>query len=245
VQTLAFNLPNDERVREAKGCKKVMLRNICHAKFDKILQPIAGELIDKNQLPLVTFEAYFNHILLHEFTHGLGPGRLVLEDGTETTVGKALRERYSAIEEAKADVGGEYNIYYLISEGVFPEKLEKEAAVSFLAGFFRSVRFGVEEAHGRANMIAFNYFREKGAYLLDQETGLWSVDFEKIEDAVKSLLHELLIIQADGSYESAGRLINKYGNMGNDVKRSLAKLEKVPVDIVPIYSIEEEFGSVK
>ncbi|MCD6380135.1 peptidase [bacterium] len=245
VQTLAFNLPNDERVREAKGCKKVMLRNICRAKFEKILLPIAGEVIDKKQLPLVTFEAYFNHILLHEFTHGLGPGRLVLEDGTETTVGKALRERYSAIEEAKADVGGEYNFYYLIREGVFPEKLERETAVSLLAGFFRSVRFGVEESHGRANMIAFNYFRKKGAYLLDQETGLWSVDFEKITEAVKSLLHELLIIQAHGSYESAGSLIEEYGNMGNDVKQSLLKLAKIPVDIIPGYSIEEKFESVE
>ncbi|HMA76697.1 MAG TPA: hypothetical protein VKO43_05285 [Candidatus Krumholzibacteriaceae bacterium] len=245
VQTLAFNLPNDERVREAKGCKKVMLRNICRAKFDKILLPIAGRVISEEQQPLVTFDGYFNHILLHEFTHGLGPGNIVLEDGTETTVAKVLRERYSAIEEAKADVGGEYNFYYLIGENLFPEELEKEAAVTFLAGFFRSVRFGIDESHGRANMIAFNYFREKGAYILDDETGRWKADFEKVKGAVESLLHELLMIQARGSYQAAGNLIDKYGEMGNDVKESLSKLEEIPVDIIPEYSIEDKFTAEK
>ncbi|MDD3643151.1 MAG: peptidase, partial [Candidatus Krumholzibacteria bacterium] len=136
VQTLAFNLPNDERVQEAKGSKKVMLRNIIHAKFDKILVPIAERVIAKEQLPGVTFDAYYNHILLHEFSHGLGPGRITLADGTETTAQKALKECHSAIEEAKADIVGEHNIYYLIDDGFFGRGLESEAAVTFLAGFF-------------------------------------------------------------------------------------------------------------
>ncbi len=242
VQTLAFNLPNDERVREAKGCKKVMLRNMCHAKFDKILMPIAERLVAKDQLKYVTFDAYFNHILLHEFSHGLGPGTITLEDGTVTTVNKMLSNTYSAIEEAKADVVGEYNFYYLIDEGFYDGKLEKETAVSFLAGFFRSVRFGVDEAHGRANMIIFNFMKEKGAYRQDPGTGLWSVDFAVAKDAVVELSRELLMIQARGDYDAAQKYIEKYGMMGEDVAASLKRLEEVPVDIVPSFEIEKKYA---
>ncbi|MBN1163203.1 MAG: peptidase [Candidatus Krumholzibacteriota bacterium] len=242
VQTLAFNLPNDERVREAKGCKKVMLRNICHAKFDKILLPIAQALIAENQRGYVTFDSYFNHILLHEFSHGLGPGKIVLADGTETTVNKILSNTYSAIEEAKADVVGEYNFYYLIDEGFYDRGFEKEAAVTFLAGFFRSVRFGVDEAHGRANMIIFNYMKEKGIYRLDDETGRWSVDFARVREAVRDLSQEILMIQARGDYEGAREFIEQYGEMGDDVARALAKLGGVPVDIEPHFEIEEKFA---
>ena len=242
VQTLAFNLPNDERVQAAKGSKKVMLRNICHAKFDKILMPIAERLIAKEQLPRVTFDAYFNHILLHEFSHGLGPGFITLEDGTETTAQKALREAHSAIEEAKADVVGQYNLYYLIDDGFFPRRLTEETAVTYLAGFFRSVRFGIDSAHGRANMLAFNYFKEKGAYVQDQATGAWSVDPDRIRDAVKALSRDILMLQARGDYDGAKKFMEKYGTMGDDVKASLSKLEGIPVDIEPQFAIEKEYA---
>ncbi len=239
TQTLAFNLPNDERVREAKGSKKVMLRNICRAKFEKILRPIASLLVAEDQLPMVTFDGYFTHILLHEFSHGLGPGIIETDEG-EIDVRKALRETYSSIEEAKADVVGEYNIYYLIDEGVYQDNLRKEAAVTFLAGFFRSVRFGVDSAHGMANLIAFNYFVEKGAYLYDGGSGHWSVDFEKIEDAVTSLSRKVLMIQAVGSYDEAKALIEKYGKLSAEAESSLERLKGIPVDIVPEYMIEEK-----
>lgn len=243
VQTIAFNLPNDERVREAKGCKKVMLRNICRAKFDGILSPIAGTVVAADQRGYVTFDAYFNHILLHEFSHGLGPGRIVLEGEGETTVNKALKETYSAIEEAKADVVGQYNFYYLIGEGFFPERLSKETAVTYLAGFFRSVRFGIEAAHGRANMIAFNYFKEKGAYKLDVSSGHWSVDFDRIGDAVRELSAEILMIQALGDYEGAKQFIARYGEMGEDVRESIARLGSIPVDIEPRFALEKEYAT--
>ena len=243
VQTLAFNLPNDERVREAKGSKKVMLRNISRAKFKMILTPIAERLIDTDQLKYMTFDAYFNHTLLHEFSHGLGPGRIKLADGTETTVNKALKETYSAIEEGKADVVGQYNYYYLIDEGFFPGSMMKETAVTFLAGFFRSVRFGVEEAHGRANMIAFNYLKEKGAYLQDPNTHLWKVDFGKVRGAITDLAHDILMIQALGDYEKAKAFVAKYGVMGDDVKGSLARLEGIPVDIVPVFELDKKYGA--
>ncbi len=243
VQTLAFNLPNDERVREAKGSKKVMLRNVIHAKFDEILMPIAERLIAKDQLAHVTFDAYYNHILLHEFSHGLGPGRIVLADGTETTARKALKEAHSSVEEAKADIVGEYNIYYLIDEGFFGPELEQDAAVTFLAGFFRSVRFGAESAHGRANMVIFNHMREKGVYSYDEDTGRWSVDTGKTRDAVEELSARILTIQAMGDYDAARDLLERYGKMDPDVETSLKKLERahLPVDIVPRFELEKKF----
>ncbi len=240
VQTIAFNLPNDERVHEAKGSKKVMLRNMCKAKFDKILVPIAEKIIDPDLLPLVTFEAYFNHILLHEFSHGLGPGRITLEDGTETTCDKAMRENHSTIEEAKADVVGQYNFYYLIKEGFYESRLENETAVTFLAGFFRSVRFGAESAHGKANMIAFNYLKEKGAYKQDAD-GYWTVDIEKAKVAVRELSSKILMLQALGDYGGSKEFMEKYGVMGPDVRASLEKLGDIPIDILPRFAIEKEF----
>ena len=242
VQTLAFNLPNDERVREAKGSKKVMLRNICHAKFDRILYPIAERVLAKDQLGYVTFDAYFNHILLHEFSHGLGPGKLTLADGTETTVNLELKNTYSINEEAKADIVGEYNFYYLIDDGFFDRKLEKETAVTFLAGFFRSVRFGTDSAHGGANMIIFNYMKEKGAYAQDPATGLWSVDFAKAREAVTGLAREILAIQALGDFKASTELIEKYGKMGDDVRESLSRLGDVPKDIVPSFEIDKRYA---
>ena len=241
VQTIAFNLPNDERVHEAKGSKKVMLRNMCRAKFEKILKPIAGVVLAPDILPYVTFDAYFNHILLHEFSHGLGPGRITLPDGSETTSDKAMRENHSVIEEAKADVVGQYNFYYLIGEGFYEDRLEMETAVTFLAGFFRSVRFGAESAHGRANMIAFNYLKEKGAYLHDEATGLWSVDIAKAKSAVKDLSTEILMLQAMGDYGGSHEFIDKYGEMGQDVRDSLARLGDIPIDILPRFAIEMEY----
>jgi hypothetical protein len=242
VQTIAFNLPNDERVREAKGSKKVMLRNIGKAKFEKILMPIAERVIVPDLVPYVTFDAYFNHTLLHEFSHGLGPGTIKLEDGTETTVNKALRELYSGIEEGKADIVGEYNIYYLVDEGFFPETLTKETAVTDLAGFFRSVRFGIDEAHGKASMAIFNYLREKGAYFRDPATGLWSVDFTKIQEAVRSLAREILLIEARGDYDGAKAFLARYAEMPDEIKTQLEGLKGIPVDIEPRFVLESAFG---
>ena len=242
VQTIAFNLPNDERVRTAKGSKKVMLRNISRAKFEKILMPIARQVIAPELLPYVTFDTYFNEILLHEISHGLGPGVIKLPDGTETTVNKALRELYSGTEEAKADIVGEYNFYYLIDEGFFPEALAKETGVTYLAGFFRAVRFGVGEAHGKAVMAIFNYLKEKGAYVRDPATGLWSVDFTKIREAVASLSREILLLEARGDYEGTKAFMDKYCVMDPDVKAQIDGIKGVPVDIEPRFVLETAFG---
>ncbi|MDD4858011.1 MAG: peptidase, partial [Candidatus Krumholzibacteria bacterium] len=242
VQTIAFNLPNDERVRTAKGSKKVMLRNVCRAKFDKILVPIAQQTLSPDILPLVTFDAYFDHTLLHEFSHGLGPGVIKLPDGTETTVNKSLRELYSGVEEAKADIVGQYNIYYLVDEGFFPEALTKETAVTYLAGFFRAVRFGVGEAHGKAVMAIFNYLKERGAYVRDPATGLWSVDFTKIKGAVAAMSHDILMLEARGDYDGTKAFMDKYGAMDTDVRAQLDGIKGVPIDIEPRFVLESALG---
>jgi hypothetical protein len=225
VQTIAFNLPNDERVRNAKGSKKVMLKNISRAKYDKILIPIAEAILDPAQLDKVDFDTYFSNTLMHEFAHGLGPG---------------LKDLYSGIEEAKADICGLYNTGFLIEEGFFPKDLADKAYITFLPGFFRAIRFGIHKAHGKANMIEFNYMKEKGAIVYNEATAKFSVDFDKMPGAVKSLTNELLMIQAKGDYDAAKKMIDSYGNMTPDVEKVLEKLKTIPTDIEPIYMIDKK-----
>jgi hypothetical protein len=238
VQTIAFNLPNDERVRNAKGSKKVMLKNISKAKYDKILIPIAETILDPKQLSKVDFDTYFSNTLMHEFAHGLGPGDITMPDGRETTVNLELKDLYSAIEEAKADICGLYNTGYLVEQGFFPKEHADKAHITFLPGFFRAIRFGIHKAHGKANMIEFNYMKEKGAVVYDEATEKFHVDLDKMPAAVKDLAHELLMIQAKGDYEAAKKLIDTYGNMTPDVEKVLAKLETIPTDIEPIYPFD-------
>ncbi|MBN2009164.1 peptidase [candidate division KSB1 bacterium] len=237
VQTLAFNLPNDERVREAKGSKKVMLKNIAHAKFDKIYMPIANIVLAADMLELLSFDGWYTHILMHEVTHGLGPGMLKQEDGSSVPASKLLKETYSAIEECKADVGGMYTFAYLCKKGIFPVSQEKGIYPTYLAGIFRSVRFGADEAHGIANMIAFNYILEQGGFEYIGEIEKFKVNDKKIRDAVSNLLNNLLSIEATGNYDAAIELINNYGAMPENMKTVIAKLANVPVDIRPEFEI--------
>ena len=239
VQTIAFNLPNDERVREAKGSKKVMLKNILMAKFNKILMPIVEKVIVADQLPDVSFDAYFNHVLLHEVSHGLGPGTLILPNGEKTTVNKMLADSYSTLEEAKADVCGNYNVQFLIDQSVFPKELEQSLYATYLGGMFRSVRFGIESAHARANMIQFNYLMAKDAFQFDDQSQKFNVNYAKIKAAVKELANLLLTVQAEGNYKAAKNLIKNYGVMTESMRAALDKLSDIPVDIKPVYEIEQ------
>ncbi|MCI0514441.1 peptidase [candidate division KSB1 bacterium] len=240
VQTIAFNLPNDERVREAKGSKKVMLKNIAEAKFQKIYLPIAQLVLAEEELPKIGFEIWFTHVLMHEVTHGLGPGKIRAKDGSETTVQKMLKETYATLEECKADVGGMYTYAQLCNAGVFPATLEPGIYPTFLGGIFRSVRFGASEAHGKANMIAFNYITAQGGYTYDAATQKFAVDPAKIRAAVKQLFGEILTIQAEGNYAGAVALIEKYSSMPANMQLALAKLTAVPVDIRPEFQILEK-----
>jgi hypothetical protein len=244
VQTIAFNLPNDERVREAKGSKKVMLKNISRAKFDKILVPIAEEVLDPEQLEYVDFDAYFNNVLMHEMAHGLGPGTIERADGSQTTVSRELKELYSAMEEAKADITGLYCRKILVRKRFFREDGDIRGYVSFLPGFFRAIRFGATSAHGKANMMEFNFMREQGAIELDPKSDRFHVNLDKMPRAVEAMTRALLMIQALGDYDAAAEFIAKYGETSPDVERMLERLRDVPVDIEPVYSAEKAVNNM-
>lgn len=237
VQTLAFNLPNDERVRKAKGSKKVMLKNISEAKFEKLLMPIAQIVLDESQIQYVSFNGFFNHSLMHEMSHGVGPGFIKVE-GRETEVKKELKETYSFIEECKADILGMFNNDFMIEKGVYPETFRKENWITNLAGIFRSVRFGISEAHGAGNAIIYNYLLEKGGYEYNSRSQKVKVNFEKIYDALKDLAHVVLMIQALGDYDGAKNLIAKYGIVSPSMQTLIDKLTNLPIDIKPVYRIE-------
>ena len=241
VQTLAFNLPNDERVREAKGSKKVMLKNVHEAKFEKLLKPIADIVLDKDQLKYLTFEAFFSHTLMHEMSHGVGPGVITI-NGKKTTVQKELKETYSTLEECKADILGMYNNIFMISKKVYPKKFEQQTYVTFLAGIFRSIRFGINEAHGGGNAIIYNYLLEKGGYLYDAKTKKVSVNFDKIYPALKELANKVLMIQATGNYDEAKAFIAKYAVISPSMETLREELTKLPVDIKPVFQIEEDMN---
>lgn len=234
VQTLAFNLPNDERVREAKGSKKILMRNIMRAKYDKILLPIARQVLDPGQLSAVAFEAYFDHVLHHELGHGLGPGSITV-DGRKTEVRLELKELYSTLEEAKADVMGVYDILALVERGEMPAELRRTLEPTYVAGLFRSARFGLQEAHGKGVISQFNYLMEKGALVVDASNHFHSVP-EKFPGAIRSLLAEMLTLQAKGDYAGTRKFLDTYGKPGPSLVAAVARLAGVPVDIRPLYS---------
>jgi hypothetical protein len=237
VQTTAFNLPNDERVRAAKGSKKVLLKNVGRAKFDKSLVPIARILLDPSLLKDVSFDAYFDFVLLHEVSHGLGPGILAKADGTSTTVNLALRDTYSGIEECKADVLGVLNTLHLVRKGILSADVGRTLEPTFLAGLFRSIRFGIGEAHGIANMVQFNWLRKAGAVTCDAARGTFGIDSAKFEPAMRDLGRALLTVQAEGDCDGARAILATYGGMPEEVESALKRLASVPVDIRPIYTL--------
>jgi len=234
IQTTAFNLPNDERVREAKGSKKVMLKNVARAKFEKCWIPIVNELLAGQPLANVSFDAYFNHVLMHEMSHGLGPGTLRTAEGEVTTVNKALKELYSVIEECKADVLGIYNLKFLIEKGVLPAALRSSMYASYLGGMFRSIRFGIDEAHGGGVAIQFNTYMESGAFFMNED-GKLDFDGQKLEAAISELARRLLLIQAQGDYQAAREFVDKYRVLTPVMSQCMKRLEEVPIDIRPSY----------
>jgi hypothetical protein len=236
VQTIAFNLPNDERVREAKGSKKVLLRNTMRAKYDKILVPIAERILDPAQVKDVSFDAYFDEVLHHELSHGLGPGTIT-KNGKKTEVRLELKELYSTLEEAKADVMGVYNILALIERGEMPAELRRTLEPTYVAGLFRSARFGLDEAHGQGVVAQFTYLLEKGALVVDKNGRVRAVS-EKFPAALRDLLRDMLMLQATGDYEGTKRFLDTYGKPPQAMRDGIARLADVPVDIRPVYKVE-------
>ena len=230
-KTIAINLPNDEEVQLAKGTRRLQLKNAMKAKFDHILVPIAGELIAENQRQFITFDAFFANTMFHEVAHGLGIKNTL--DG-KNTVRSSLKEAASPLEEGKADILGLYMVSELYKSGDITEGKVMDNYVTFLAGIFRSVRFGASSAHGKANMVRFNFFKKLGAFDRNETTGHYSVNFDKMTVAMNELSKLILTLQGDGNYQGAVDLLSTQGVISEQLAKDLARLEKasIPVDIV-------------
>ncbi len=229
-KTIAINLPNDEKVQEKYGSRRLQLKNAMRAKYDKILVPISEELIAQDQQANITFDAFFANTMFHEVAHGLGIKNTI--DG-KGTVREALKENYSALEEGKADVLGIYMITKLHEEGELEDAKLMDYYVTFLASIFRSVRFGAADAHGKANIVRFNYFKDMGAFTRNDD-GRYSVNEEKFRAAIDSLSKDILMLQGDGNYEGTGKLFDDKGMIDGQLQAALDKLQEknIPVDVV-------------
>jgi hypothetical protein len=239
VQTIAFNLPNDERVRKEKGAKKVLLRNLIETKFERIMKPIGQTVLAEAHHPLLSGDAFFHQVLFHELSHSLGPA-FVHKNGNKIEVRLALGASYSALEECKADVMGAYNILFMIETEELPADFREKLLASYFAGLFRSVRFGVSEAHGQGAAVQINRFIEDGAATLDPQTNRFSIDFAKLEQAIERLVHDLVMIQHEGDPNAAEAFLAKYGVMSPPMRSALAELGDIPVDIRPVYPLAGE-----
>jgi hypothetical protein len=231
AKTIAINLPNDEEVQLKKGTRRLQLKNAIQAKFDKILMPIARELIADDQLPMLNFNAFFENTMFHEVAHGLGIKNTINGKGTVRT---ALKERSGSLEEGKADILGLHMVQVLNARGDLPGEDVRGNYVSFLASLFRSTRFGGADAHGRANIAAFNYLQQMGAFTRDSASGKYRVDFPKFQAGMDSLSNRILTIQGNGDYEGLGAFQTQYGKILPGLQRDLDRLKakNIPVDIV-------------
>ncbi|WP_225408939.1 dipeptidyl-peptidase 3 family protein [Stigmatella hybrida] len=245
VQTAAFNLPNDERVTAEKGSKRVMLKNVQEAKFQQVLKPIAQVALPAKDRKDVSFDAFFTHILMHELMHGLGPHTITV-NGKQTTVRQALQVASSATEEAKADISGLWALQQLVNKGVLDKSLERTMYTTFLASAFRSIRFGIDEAHGKGVALQLNHFLDTGAVKVNAD-GTFSVVPEKMQASVESLTQQLMELQGRGDRAQAEALLAKQGVVRPEVKRVLDKLQNVPVDIAPRFvtadQLLQEYGA--
>ncbi|WP_395390928.1 hypothetical protein WBP07_10200 [Novosphingobium sp. BL-8A] len=233
-QTIAFNLPNDERVREAKGAKKVILSNVLGAKFDLILKPMGALVLVPAQAGLVDRKYMQLETLFHELSHSLGPGTIVV-NGEKTTVDKALKEQNSAIEEAKADVAGVWDLLLMMQKGELPVAEKPQLFATYMVGVFRAVRFGAVEAHGKGAALQYGYLRAKGAFTYDPATQRFTVDDAKMEAGLRDLLHDMLMLQARGDYAGTIAFMDRWAKLDPDAERVIKAMGTLPVDIRPIY----------
>jgi hypothetical protein len=232
VRTAAFNLPNDERVINEKGSKRVMLKNVQEAKFEVNLTPIAARVLSGKAKEDLSFDYFFTHILAHELSHGIGPHQIQL-NGRATTPRQEMKELYSAIEEAKADVTGLFMLQYMFDHGLaHPPAAEHQLYTTFLASAFRSLRFGLSEAHGKGMALQFNYLTDKGAFVARPD-GTFAVDFTKVKGAVRDLTHDLMTVEAQGDYAGAKKMLDTLGVIRPAMQHALDRLKDIPVDIDP------------
>ena len=247
IQTAAYNLPNDDRVVQQKGSKRVMLKNIQEAKFRTILLPIARRLLSRSSMVDVNFDSFFTHIVAHELMHGLGPHQIQVQ-GRDTTQREELKELFSAIEEAKADVTGLFALQYMmdhVQEMGMQNVLaadgaaERQLYVTYLASAFRSLRFGLNDAHGKGMAVQFNYLTDEGAFV-EQPDGTFAVDAKKIKSAVRDLDHDLLTLEATGNYAGAKKMLDEMGVVRPNVRKALSRLDGIPTDIEPLLVTADE-----
>lgn len=239
VQTAAFNLPNDERIRQSKGAKNVLLKNVMQAKFRQSGEPIARRVLDPSQAPLLSFDAYFNHILFHELSHALGPGIIKGPDGRMQENRIYLKALYSTIEECKADVVGIWTLLYAMDQKLITTFDAPKLFATDAGLLFRSMRFGIGEAHGGGSALEWNWYREKGA-IMPSGNGRFKIDYSKYREAVRSLAEELLTIEATGDYARAERLLKKYAVSTPEIEAVIPLLKDIPVDITPVFAAAGE-----
>jgi hypothetical protein len=242
IQTAAYNLPNDDKVVQQKGSKRVMLKNVQEAKFKATLEPISKIVLVPAAQKDLSFELFFTHIVAHELCHGLGPHQITI-GARETNPRMELKEQYSALEEAKADVTGLFALQFLMTQAdagkldapmAHGAEAERQLYTTYLASSFRTMRFGLQDAHARGQAMQFNYFLDQGAFTANAD-GTFSVDVAKMKDAVKSLDDKLLTLEATGDYAGAKDWMGKMGTLRPETKQALARLKSVPTDIAPIF----------
>ena len=234
-QAVADNLPNDPRIHAEKGTKKIFFKNFMDARVNYVVLPVARLLMREDQAALASMDGYLSAVVMHEISHGLGPAYARI-NGKQVDIRESIGPIYSGLEEAKADIVGLYGLDWLMNKGVLPKSRARDYYASHVAGIFRTVRFGVSEAHSKAEMMEFNYFAEQGAITRDAKTGRYAIDFAKMPGAVASLAKELLEIEATGNRSRAESWFNRYGTMPTELKAALDKTTSIPVDIDPITS---------
>jgi hypothetical protein len=234
IQTIAFNLPNDERVREAKGAKKVILRNLIAAKYDRILKPMAGLVLVPDDAANVNSRYMYMETLFHELSHSLGPGS-ILVNGQKTTVDKALKDAGSGFEEAKADVMGAYNVLFMMDKNVLPAAEKPQIRAAYVAGLFRAMRFGDTDAHGRGAAMQYRYIRDKGGIVWDANAKRFRIDPTKLDAAISALVGDIVRLQATGDYDGTKAFLAKWAVMDAEAKQVTGQMTHIPVDIRPIY----------
>jgi hypothetical protein len=234
IQTVAFNLPNDERVREAKGAKKVILQNVLGAKYDMILKPMAPLVLVPEQAANVNKRYMYLETLFHELSHSLGPGSITV-NGQKTTVDKALKDVGSGFEEAKADVMGAYNVLFMMDKGVLPAAEKPQIRAAYVAGLFRAMRFGDTDAHGKGAAMQYRYLRDKGGIVWDAEARRFRIDPARLDAGIRALVGDIIRLQATGDYDGTKAFLAKWAVMDAEAKQVTGTMTHIPVDIHPIY----------
>jgi len=234
IQTIAFNLPNDERVREAKGAKKVILRNLIAAKYERILKPMAGLVLVPEDAANVNSRYMYMETLFHELSHSLGPGSIVV-NGRKTTVDKELKDVGSGFEEAKADVMGAYNVMFMMDKGVLPAAEKPQIRAAYVAGLFRAMRFGDVDAHGKGAAMQYRYLRDKGGIVWDANAKRYRIDAAKLDAGIRALVGDIVRLQGTGDYDGTKAFLAKWAVMDAEAKQVTGEMGHIPVDIRPIY----------